>query len=76
MFPRGISSAALSASRSGDTSTVWIVPSPAMEISWFWQKGQRRLQPKLPTDKIRLLGRKRRRGFFSMGSRARLVSLP
>ena len=76
MFRWGTNSAALAASCSGDTSTVGIPLSPAIEISWFWQKGQRRLQPKLPTDKIRLPGWNRRRGFFAMGSRAKLVSFP
>ena len=47
-----------------------------MEISWFWQNGQRKLQPKLPTDKIVLPLWNRRSGFFSMGSSARLTTLP
>ena len=76
MLPRGFSSSANAASAAGDMSSVRSVPSPAMDISWFWQNGQRRLQPKPPTDKIILPPWNRRSGFFSTGSRARLTTLP
>jgi hypothetical protein len=39
-------------------------------ISQFWQKGQSIVQCQNPTEKVRLPGRKRRKGFFSTGSRA------
>jgi hypothetical protein len=42
----------------------------------FWQKKQDMLHPKLPADRILLPGKNRASGFFSTGSRARLVNLP
>jgi hypothetical protein len=47
-----------------------------MEISQFWQKGQFRLHPKLPTDRMPFPGKKRFRGFFSTGSSASEVAMP
>ena len=50
--------------------------STALEISAFWQNGQKRLQPKHPAERIRLPGKNRRSGFFSIGSSASAVRRP
>src|SRR5208283_4896333 len=38
------------------------------EISQFWQLRQRKTQPEVAIEKVRLLGRKWNKGFFSTGS--------
>ena len=75
MLPRLRKRNASSTSASGEQSRVGN-SSPAAAICAFWQKGQCRLQPKLPTDSTILPGWNRRRGFFSMGSSASAVNFP
>ena len=55
MLPRLRSRAASSTSRSGGQYRAGI-SAPAAEIPAFWQKGQCRLQPKLPADSTMLPG--------------------
>jgi len=53
-FPRRLS--ARMASSSGSCLCQGTEFSSAQEIVSFWQNGQRRLQPKLPIERIRLPG--------------------
>ena len=72
---RRLSSPASAERRAGVMSSVAAdVSAVAMEA--FWQKGQARLQPKLPTERMKLPGCKWYSGFFSIGSSASEVKRP
>lgn len=47
-----------------------------LDSEWFWHQGHLRLHPAVATERLSVPGRKWKRGFFSMGSVARLVSMP
>ena len=58
---KSLGRAASASSVSSSGHTVSAVPAQRracsdQEISWFWQKGQRKLQPKPPADRIILPG--------------------
>ena len=53
---------------SGVAALALVSTSRLLEISWFWQNEQARLQPAVPKDSVALPGRKWNSGFFSIGS--------
>ena len=53
---------------SGEAWSASVSISRLLEMSWFWQKAQARLQPAVPNDSTGVPGRKWFSGFFSIGS--------
>ena len=53
---------------SGPARSALVSISRLLEISWFWQKAQARLQPAVPKERTDEPGRKWNSGFFSIGS--------
>src|SRR5690349_24476345 len=62
------SCAAAAASASGAAADDSVSISRDLEMSWFWQNRQARLQPAVPNDSTAEPGRKWLSGFFSTGS--------